>query len=684
MEKDINSKSNRLIQEKSPYLLEHAHNPVDWYPWGEEAFLKAKAEDKPIFLSIGYSACHWCHVMAKESFENDSVAEVLNKWFVCIKVDREERPDIDHVYMSFCQTMTGQGGWPMSIFMTGEQKPFFAATYIPRGTNDGQGGIISLATQIHEIWGNERGKLLASSEEVVRVVREHLGAPSSEELEKDVLQDGYERVIANYDSEYGGFGRKPKFPTPHHLLFLLHWWNEKKDPSALEVVEGTLKGMYNGGIFDHVGFGFSRYSVDERWLTPHFEKMLYDNALLAKVYTEAYLATGRVFYQEIAKKVITYVLRDMRSPEGGFYSAEDADSEGVEGKFYTWTQKEVLAVLGEKEGNWFSGIYGITANGNFEGKNILNLIGNDFEAILTEAMEVRLEEARRRLFEVREKRIHPHKDDKVLTSWNGLMIGALAYAGRVFEDREYIDAAKAAVRFIEERMMDGNGRLLASYREGEARLSGFLDSYAYFVSGLIELHQATMEDEYLEMAINYTEIMTDLFLDDAAGDFFLKSRESEGLVIEAKDIYDSALPSGNSVAAMNLMRLFSLTENQKYYDLARRLFIANGKRVREQPVGFTYLLCAFLIFSEGTSEVVLAGNREDEQTREMMEAIRACYLPGTTVLIQDPERKGEKGKISGTWREPLGGKTTAYICRNFSCEEGITDVEALRRSLRDD
>lgn len=674
-------KANRLSKEKSPYLLEHAYNPVDWYPWREEAFEAAKSEDKPIFLSIGYSSCHWCHVMRNESFEDESVALILNKWFICIKVDREERPDIDHVYMSFSQAMTGKGGWPLSIFMTWDQKPFYAATYIPKENNYGLLGFIALASTIHEIWEKERERILSSSDDTVRVLEESIMASSKEELEKRVLTDCYEDLVVQYDAEYGGFGKSPKFPTPHSLLFLLRWWKETKNPSILEVVERTLLGMFSGGIFDHIGYGFSRYSVDEKWLVPHFEKMLYDNALLAKVYTEAFQATGRHLYKEVAEKVIDYVLRALKSPEGGLYSSEDADSEGEEGKFYSWSREEIITILGEKDGHWFAAVYGVTEEGNFEGKNILNLIGNDYEELMTEAMRKRLSEARKKMFEVREKRVHPHQDDKILTSWNGLMIGTLAYAGRTFRNEKYLMAAKDAAKFVLSKVVDSEGRLLAYYRDGEAKLPGYLDSYSFFISGLLELHQATMEDEYLKLAIRYTEEMLRLFLDEKTGDFYLNSKESEKLVVEAKDLFDSALPSGNSVAAMNLMVLYSITENMKYHEYAKNLFESHGKSVREQPSGFTYLLSAFIPYVNGTRSLVIAGDRTGEETQKMLELLFGAYLPMMTVLVQDNDEEKEKGRLFAPGKGPIDGRTTAYICRNFTCEQGITSLEEFQEKL---
>lgn len=445
--------TNKLISEKSPYLLQHAHNPVDWFPWGDEAFEKAKGEEKPIFLSIGYSTCHWCHVMARESFEDDEVAELLNKHFVSIKVDREERPDIDMIYMNACQAMTGQGGWPLTVVMTPDKKPFFAGTYFPKESKWGRPGLMDILKQLIEVWEKERSRIDTVGNQVMRILQaQDHGTPGK--LEESIIEEAFHEFSINFDVKYGGFGMAPKFPTPHNLLFLLRYWHKTGDNKALQMAEKTLEAMAKGGIFDHIGFGFHRYSTDGNWLVPHFEKMLYDNALLAYVYTEAYQATKKNLYKDIAGKIFTYVLRDMTSPEGGFYSAEDADSEGEEGKFYVWTPAEVEEVLGDEDGKWFCRTFDISSKGNFEGKSIPNLINGKI------VENDRVIRCREKLFSAREKRIHPHKDDKILTSWNGLMIAAFAKGARVFKDNTLCEAAERAVDFIFSKLINKEGRLL--------------------------------------------------------------------------------------------------------------------------------------------------------------------------------------------------------------------------------
>ncbi|HHT9123488.1 MAG TPA: thioredoxin domain-containing protein, partial [Candidatus Wunengus sp. YC63] len=496
-------KPNHLINEKSPYLLQHAYNPVDWYPWGEEAFQKAARENKPIFLSIGYSTCHWCHVMEYESFEDEEVAKILNENFVSIKVDREERPDIDNIYMTVCQAMTGSGGWPLNLFLTPERKPFYAGTYFPKTERYGNPGFIAILKQISNLWKTNKESVLTSSEQVVKVLQTVSEPSTTETLTSDTLKHAYEQMTGNYDNIYGGFGTSPKFPTPHNYTFLLRWWKRSNDPTALEIVEKTLDRMGRGGIYDQLGGGFHRYSTDEYWLVPHFEKMLYDQALLAMAYIEAYQATGKEFYADIVKDIFTYILRDMTSPEGGFYSAEDADSEGVEGKCYVWTPDEIIKILGEKDGKIFCDFYDVSKEGNFEEKNILHVDKeiNAFarlEGIKLEDLREMLSKARAKLFTVREKRIRPHKDDKILTSWNGLMIAALAKGAQALNEPKYAQAAMRAADFISNTLRLKDGSLLKRYRLGEAAIPGHLDDYAYFVWGLIDLYEATFEVKYLK------------------------------------------------------------------------------------------------------------------------------------------------------------------------------------------
>lgn len=673
---------NRLKSEQSPYLIQHAENPVDWYPFGEEAFEEAKRKDRPLFLSIGYSSCHWCHVMREESFEDEEVAEILNRYFISVKVDREERPDVDHVYMSFCQAMTGHGGWPMTIIMTGEGKPFYAATYLPKESREGQLGLKELLLEIHRLWVEEREKIVSSSEYAVKVVKEALSEKKEGALSSDVFRKGYLSLKNAYDEIHGGFYSAPKFPVPHHLLYLLRYWQKEKELDALEMVEKSLLGMYQGGIFDHLGYGFSRYTVDERWLVPHFEKMLYDNAMLLRVYTEMYQASGKKIYKEIAEKIIAYTDRVMTAPEGAFYSAEDADSEGEEGKFYLFTREEVLEVLGEKDGAWFSEVYGITSSGNFEGKNILNLLHHSLEALEKEEDE-KLIRLRRKLFAYREKRVKPGKDDKILSSWNGLMISALAYAGKVFEKEEYVLRAEKALQFILDHMTDEEGKLYVSYRERRSIHKGFLDSYAFLLHGVLSLQEATLQNRYLNLAEKLAEDMVEEFYDKESGLFRLNGEGHEKLVLEAEDIHDSALPSGNSMAAVSMAKLWSLTGKEKYKAILEKTFNVLGGEIMEDPMGFSFLLTAYRTLSDGPKEVVLSGKLEEQPLREMNHSLAAIYLPEYTVVNHDPKRKDRDGELFSFWREPEEEKGTAYVCRDFTCSLGIHDAKALLKHLRE-
>ncbi|MDY6954069.1 MAG: thioredoxin domain-containing protein, partial [Thermodesulfobacteriota bacterium] len=515
---------NRLSKEKSPYLLQHAQNPVDWYPWGDEAFKEAKEKDKPLFLSVGYATCHWCHVMAHESFEDEDVARLLNKYFIAIKVDREERPDVDKIYMFVCQSLTGHGGWPLSVFMTPEGKPFFAGTYFPKTARMGMPGFTDVVQQIAHMWENDRASIVKSSEAITAAIQPRSGSDgSAPSLNADTLRKGFTQLARTFDPNWGGFGTAPKFPTPHHLTFLLRWHKRSGDAMALDMVEKTLTAMRRGGIFDQIGLGFHRYSVDKEWLVPHFEKMLYDQALLAMAYTEAYQMTGTAPFAEAAREIFTYVLRDMTSPQGGFYSAEDADSEGKEGLFYVWTPQEVTALLGKERGALFCRFYDITERGNFEeGRSIphVRISSQRFaerEGIDPAQLDGMLSEARNKLFRARGKRIHPLKDDKILTSWNGLMIAALAKGYQVFGDEAYAGAARDAVAFVLNNLKTAQGRLLRRFRQEDAAYPGYLDDYAFLIWGLIELYEATFEISLLEEALALNEAMTDLFWDEKGG-----------------------------------------------------------------------------------------------------------------------------------------------------------------------
>ncbi|HWQ29865.1 MAG TPA: thioredoxin domain-containing protein [Negativicutes bacterium] len=666
---------NRLLQEKSPYLLQHAHNPVDWYPWGGEAFARAVAEDKPIFLSIGYSTCHWCHVMERESFEDEEVARALNADFIAIKVDREERPDIDHIYMNVCQAFTGSGGWPLTIIMTPDRKPFFAGTYFPKRSRMGYPGLMEILEKTMESWESQKQELLQASEDIMRHIREESEVHYGGVLGLETAGKAFTGFKASFDKEYGGFGRAPKFPMPHNLQFLLRYWKLTKDQDAMDMVEKTLVSMYRGGIYDHVGYGFSRYSTDRKWLVPHFEKMLYDNAGLAVAYLEAYQATEKRQYGEVARQIFEYVLRDMTSPEGGFYSAEDADSEGVEGKFYLWSPKEATEILGEEAAVEFNGYYGINEKGNFEEKSIPNLLHNKeaFDNITANPIV----DYRRKMHEARETRVHPYKDDKILTAWNGLMIAALAFGSRVLDDKRYLEAAENALGFIRSKLIREDGRLLARYREGEAAYPGYLEDYAFTVLGLIELYEASFRPDYLRLALDLNRDMLRYFRDEENGGLYLYGSDSEELITRPKDVYDGAIPSGNSVAAMNLFRLSRLTGDSELEDMAYEQLNAFAAVIEGYPMGHTHMLMALLFAGSKAGEIVIVGDRNEKSTQRMLEAANKRFLPFTTVVLKDAEALQEGVAAIVPYTEGqimMADRTTAYICENFSCRAPVTDI----------
>lgn len=590
--------ANRLSQERSPYLLQHAHNPVDWFPWSEEAFTKAKAEDKPIFLSIGYSACHWCHVMAEESFEDEEVARILNKDFVAVKVDKEERPDLDMVYMMACQLFAGQGGWPTTLFLTPDKRPFFAGTYFPKESVNGRAGLIDILNSIKKSWSEKRKDIEDSGKDMV--VRLNAINCDGQKLSgsdltsaEDLIHKGIEQLQNSFDEINGGFGKSPKFPTPQNLLFLLAFNKAYKDGESLRMAEKTLIQMYRGGIYDHIGGGFSRYSTDSRWLVPHFEKMLYDNAMLAFVYTEAYRSTEDPIYKEVAESILGYVLREMTAPEGGFYSAQDADSQGEEGKYYVFSRAEILDRLGEKEGSAFCDAYDISPRGNFEGYSIPNLLYN----FSFEDMSERFESQRKTLLTYRAERMSLHKDDKVLTAWNGMMIAAFANAGSVFGQRRYLDAAVNAEKFITEKLVKRDGRLKVRYREQEAAGDGYLDDYAYYVWGLLELYETTKKVGYLQKAIDLNTVILNDFSDEERGGFYFTSFNSEKLIWRPKESYDGAIPSGNSIAAWNMVRLANKMGSSDLTEKAEAQLRFLAVEAERYPIGHSlslYLLTKYL------------------------------------------------------------------------------------------
>jgi uncharacterized protein len=689
---------NRLAQEKSPYLLQHANNPVDWYPWGDEAFKKAREENKPIFLSIGYSTCHWCHVMEHESFEDKEVAKLMNDMFVSIKVDREERPDIDNIYMTVCQMMTGSGGWPLTIVMTPDRKPFFATTYIPKEGRFGRAGMMDLVPKLHEIWQNRKEDILKSADQITEVLQQsQSSAVKGEELTRSDLDKTYDQLNQRFDPFYGGFGSAPKFPTPHTLSFLLRYWKRTHNEKTLEMVEKALDGMRMGGICDQIGFGFHRYSTDKKWLVPHFEKMLYDQALLTLAYTEAYQATGKPRYKETVQEILTYILRDMTSPEGGFYSAEDADSEGEEGKFYLWDESEIRKILGT-DADLFIKVFNVKNEGNFidsvtnemPGTNILHLSKSWAEIakenLLTEK-ELRpiIDRSRKKLFEVREKRIHPYKDDKILTDWNGLMIAAMAHASQALQEPQYAEVAKKSANFILQKMKSGDGSLIHRYRDGEARLPAHVDDYAFFVWGLLELYEATFDPAWLKSAMELNQYLIAHYWDSERGGFYFTSDKGEQLITRTKEIYDGAVPSGNSVAMINLLRLARITANTDFEKKAAQIAKTFSESVRTAPSAHTMLMQA-LDFAVGPSyEIVIAGNPDAEDTKKMLQALGQRFVPNKIVLMrplasEDPDisRIAEFTK----YQKAVNDKATAYVCLKYACKNPTTDPAKMLELLQ--
>jgi hypothetical protein len=694
---DIKKNHNRLIHEKSPYLLQHAHNPVDWYAWGPEAFEKARKENKPIFLSIGYSTCHWCHVMAHESFEDPEVARLLNEVFVCIKVDREERPDIDNIYMRVCQMMTGSGGWPLTILMTPDKKPFFAGTYIPRESHHGRLGMLDLIPRIKEVWDTQHADILKSADQITARLNQLSQGSTGNELDKSTLKTAYEQLSGRFSEQYGGFGNAPKFPSPQNLLFLLRYWQSTNDEKALRMVVKTLQSMKEGGIYDHIGFGFHRYSTDSHWLVPHFEKMLYDQAMLAIAYIEAYQATGKKEFKETAKEIFTYVLRDMTDTKGGFYSAEDADSEGVEGKFYVWTEDEIRKVLKGEEADLIVNVYNIDKTGNFRdeasgentGANILHLektlteIAFKNKTSVDELIE-RVKTARQKLFTARNKRIHPHKDDKILTDWNGLMIAALAKGAQVCNEPQYADAAKRAADFILTDMRRQDGRILHRYRDGHTAILANVDDYAFLIWGLLELYETIFDVHYLQTALDLNNEMIKHFWDEQDGGFYFTADDAEELIARQKEIYDGAIPSGNSVAVLNLFRLARITANSDLEDKANKIMLAFSKDVKSVPSGYTQMMVG-LGFGIGPSyEIVIVGNPQAKDTKEMLNALRKYFIPNKVVLLR-PSDQEEPDIIRlakfTEYQSSFDGKATAYVCLDYACKMPVTDAEEMLKLL---
>ena len=687
------SGTNRLIHEKSPYLRQHARNPVDWFPWGKAAFDKARRDNLPIFLSIGYATCHWCHVMERESFEDPDVARLMNDNFVSVKVDREERPDLDSIYMTVCQMLTGSGGWPLTVILTPSLKPFFAGTYFPRQSQYGRIGMLDLIPRIRQNWRVDRQNLERTSSDIVQAMQRQ-GRSASGSMTAQLMIDGaLDRLTQQFEPRYGGFSPAPKFPSPHTLLFLLHTWRRSGSSEVMQMVEKTLDGMLMGGIYDHAGFGFHRYATDIRWLVPHFEKMLYDQAMLIWAFTEAYQAFDKPEYLQAAVETAEYVRREMTDPAGGFYSAQDADSDGIEGQFYLWTLDELRAILSPDDAKVAQMLFNLREDGNctlHEGPpraNILHLTeflpdlaakwgGPEADLQVTKARIVRT------IYEYRQSRIPPFKDDKILTDWNGLMITALAHLSRLPGQEVWLDVAEKACGFILSNMRQ-SGELLHRYRDGEAGIPGKLDDYAFFCQGLLAVYQASFKPVHLQAARDLTHTMIRLFWDEANGGLFLSPADAEDLIIRPKDFYDGAIPSGNSVCAMNFLVLGRLTGDPQWDAYFTTLSKAVFAQAGEYASGVTQFLCA-LNFAAGPScDVVIAGRSGSPETAAVIQAVNSVYQPDKTVILapqDNPESLIFKINPELKKYKTVPGKAQAYICRQFACHDPTDDpvrIEAL-------
>ena len=682
---------NRLINETSPYLLQHANNPVDWYPWGEEALERARSEDKPILLSIGYSACHWCHVMERESFENETIAGLMNDNFVSIKVDREERPDLDQVYMQAVQMLTGSGGWPMTVFLTPEGKPFYGGTYFPPEDRQGMPGFPRLLTSIAEAYSTNRGEIDRVTKQLTtQMSQSNQVSQGTSILTVDILHKAYSSLATNFDYQNGGFGNAPKFPQPMTPEFLLRYYHHGYNPRALELVELTLEKMAYGGIYDQIGGGFHRYSTDAYWLVPHFEKMLYDNALLARLYLHTYLITGRALYRRVVEETLDYVLREMTDSSGGFYSAQDADSEGVEGKFFVWSPDEINSVMGDADGEVFAGYYGVTGAGNFEGKNILNIRQDPEEFAETKGLTADqlgdiINRGSKALLEVREQRIHPMRDDKVLASWNGLMLRSFAEAAAALGRPDYLAVAIKNAEFLA-RSMKSDGRLLRTYRDGQAKLLGYLEDYSFVIDGLLALYEATFDLRWLDEAVTLADSMIELFWDENIGGFYDTGSDHETLVVRPRDVFDNAQPCGGSVASDVLLRLAVFTGNNDYSAKATVPLRSLHQAMSQSPGGTGHWLSALDFYVSPPKEIAVIGPRDDPTTQALLDTVFHRFLPNkvvmgveTPLIPADDNSEADIPLLAG--RGMVGGLPSAYVCQNYACQLPVTDPAGLAEQL---
>jgi len=681
---------NRLIFESSPYLLQHARNPIDWYPWNEEAISLAQREDKPIFLSIGYTTCHWCHVMERESFEDEEVAQLLNQNYVCIKVDREERPDLDHVYMTVTQMMTGRGGWPMTVIMSPEKVPFFAGTYFPKSS------MLELLPHFAKVWQQERNKVDEIGQAIIANLAKAKEDQSGGDLNASYLDRCFESLSNAYDPVYGGFGKSPKFPTPHALSFLLRYHQRTGKTEALEMVQHTIRQIRLSGTYDQIGWGIHRYSTDQEWLVPHFEKMLYDQALFAIASLETYQILGDSFYQKACTDTLSYVERELSSPMGGFYSAVDADSEGEEGKFYLWQEDEIKTVLEQKDAELFISLYQFDEQGNYldeatrkkTGENIPHLKQSVAEhaqqrGISPSEFSQQLEKIRLRLFEARESRIHPQRDDKVLTDWNGLMISAFARAGQAFNRSDYIERSKKAADFCLHHLRESSGRLIKRWRNGKSGLPAHLDDYAFLTQGLLDLYEAGQEFKYFIHARELTDLAIRLFEDKERGGFFLTAKDGEKLLTRPKDIYDGAIPSGNSIMALNLARIWQMSQDQKYLQCLTHSFTAFSGFLKTNPSGAENFLHALAYMLHPPQEIVIFGDPENLKVQAFLKEINSRFLPFKSLIQISSEQKNGKIAQQLPHLEPFFSSSdpSLFMCQDYACEKPATDLEDVRKLL---
>ena len=685
---DTPKHTNRLVHETSPYLLQHAHNPVDWYPWGEEALERAKREQKPILLSIGYSACHWCHVMERESFENEEIAAVMNELFINIKVDREERPDLDEIYMNAVQVMTRQGGWPMTVFLTPDLKPFYGGTYYPPTDRYGRPGFPKVMEAVAEAFKDKHTQVLEQADQLTAQLNQinNVVYPHEQELSEQLMQNAFQHYRSQFDSHHGGFGNAPKFPPSMGLPFLLRYWHHSGNANALEMVELTLEKMARGGMYDQLGGGFHRYSTDAHWLVPHFEKMLYDNAQLVVVYFEAYQATQKPFYRDIATETLDYVLREMYDAEnGGFYSTQDADSEGVEGKFFVWEPNDVEDVIGEENAEIFCEYYDITPHGNFEGENILHvqtpsdIFARKLRMDVAE-LEALLADGKQKLFEEREKRIKPGLDDKILTSWNGIMIRGMAMGYQLTAKPAYLEACEKSAEFVLTTLSQDNGLLLRTYRSGKSHLNAYLEDYSYFIAGLIALYEASFEPRWLTEAERLAHIMIDQFGDDAGDGFFFTGKAHETLIVQSKSAYDGATPSGASMAIHSLLRLAKHLDNAQFHDKAVETLKLYFHQMERMPSGSGQLLCELAFLLSTPKEIAIVGEKGDAKTEAMLAALHGIYHPNKIVALSESADGQTLPLLAG--KSQVDNTATAYVCENYVCQAPTTDVEAFLELLQ--